>query len=131
MSAVNRKASRYYKNSLEWVWLIVSLTYVLSDEDHLSFAPTYPAVSALIGVPIAVYYLALNNLPNDDENNDNNDKDGHHINPSFDRYWKARAISFGTWIALMVLVFVPMHMWKNSVSQLSEPPYRQLISSAG
>lgn len=70
-------------------------------------------------MPIAVYYLVLNSLPDDDKDDDDkkdDDDDDHHFfhTGGFDRYWKARLISFAVWIGLMILVFVPMHLWKKS-----------------
>lgn len=67
--------------------------------------------SSLIAVPIAVYYLVLHHLPEDKDDDDDKDDDHH----PFDRYWKARLISLAVWVAVMLLVFVPMHMWKSSV----------------
>lgn len=93
ISAITKKASRYYKPGFEWTWLIVS--FVL-----------------LLGAPIAVYFIALDNLPGSDDIEI--DRDGFVHNDGFDRYWKARLISFATWVALMLIVFVPMHVWKNS-----------------
>ena len=78
--------------------------------------------SSLIAVPIATYFLAYNALPEDEPKDDKKDDhdDDHHFfhfhKPSFDRYWKARLIAFAVWIALMILVFVPMRMWKKKVS---------------
>lgn len=69
--------------------------------------------SLLLGAPIAVYFIALDNLPGSDDIEI--DRDGFVHNDGFDRYWKARLISFATWVALMLIVFVPMHVWKNSV----------------
>lgn len=74
--------------------------------------------SALIAAPIAVYYVALHNLPDDDKNDDDKDDHDHDhgfFHTDFDNFWKARLISFGTWVGLMILVFVPMHIWKNKV----------------
>lgn len=70
--------------------------------------------SALIAVPIALYYVALNNLPDDDKKDDDDDDKHHwyHWN-GFNRVWKARLISLSSWILLMILVFIPMHMWKS------------------
>lgn len=78
--------------------------------------------SSLIAVPIATYFLAYNALPEDEPKDDKKDDhdDDHHFfhfhKPSFDRYWKARLIAFAVWIALMILVFIPMRMWKKKVS---------------
>ncbi|KAI0342107.1 hypothetical protein BDW22DRAFT_1358224 [Trametopsis cervina] len=97
ITAACRTANRYHKKAFEWVWLLISS-------------------AALIGAPIAIYYVALNNLPDDDDKKDDKDKDDdHHIfhRFDFDKYWKARLISFAVWVALMFLVFVPMHIWKR------------------
>jgi hypothetical protein len=64
-------------------------------------------------------------LPEDPkEDKDDKDDDDHHgffhfHAPSFDRYWKARLIAFAVWIALMLLVFIPMHIWKRKVCKSS------------
>lgn len=94
--AITRAASRYYKKGIEWVWLIVSF-------------------AALLGVPIAIYYVALHNLPEDadDKKDDDDDHDHWWHWHGFDRVWKARLISLAVWVALMLLVFVPMHLWKK------------------
>ncbi|KIP04872.1 hypothetical protein PHLGIDRAFT_25387 [Phlebiopsis gigantea 11061_1 CR5-6] len=94
---ITRTASRYYKKGIEWVWLIVGS-------------------SALLAVPIAVYFVALHNLPEDadDKKEDDDDHDHHFFHwGGFDRVWKARVISLAVWFALMLLVFVPMHLWKK------------------
>ena len=76
--------------------------------------------SALIGAPIAAYVIALSHLQHNDEDDDKDVDDDDRFfrdrRDAFDRYWKARLISLGVWLALMVLVFVPMHLWKRSVS---------------
>jgi archaellum biogenesis protein FlaJ (TadC family) len=70
------------------------------------------ACSSLIAVPIAIYYVAFNNLPEDkDEFSDEFQFRGP------DSIWKARLISFAVWVALMILVFVPMKLWKAKVRQ--------------
>ena len=73
-------------------------------------------------MPIAVYYLALDHLPDDDNKDDDKDKDDddddhHHFfhTGGFDRYWKARLITAAVFFVLMFLVFVPMNLWKNGV----------------
>ncbi|KAI0093046.1 hypothetical protein BDY19DRAFT_921738 [Irpex rosettiformis] len=100
ITAACRKANRYHKKGLEWIYLFVGL-------------------GSLIALPIATYFLAYNALP-DDKPKEDDKKDGdddHHFlhfhAPSFNRYWKARLIAFAVWLALMFLVFVPMHMWKR------------------
>lgn len=93
--AITRKASQYYKNGLEWIWLL------------LSFA-------SVIGVPIATYYLVIPHLPEDPEDKD--DDDHHHFFHwgGFDRVWKARLIALAVWVALMFLFFMPMKIWKSN-----------------
>jgi len=95
ITAACRKANRYHKKGLEWIWLIVGF-------------------SSLIAVPIVIYYVAVNNLPDDNKNDDDDDDDHHFFHNDFDKYWKARLISFGVWFALMFLVFIPMKIWKSS-----------------
>ena len=68
----------------------------------------------MIAVPIAVYFLALSKLPDDTKNNDDDD-DHHFFNTNFDKYWKARLISFSTWIVIMFLVWTPLRVWKGHV----------------
>jgi hypothetical protein len=95
LPALTRKASRYYKKTLELIWMVVCF-------------------GSLIAVPIAIYYVALDNLPEDpDEKKDKDDHWWHVFRHGLNRYWKARLISLGTWAALMILFFVPMHIWKN------------------
>lgn len=72
----------------------------------------------MIAVPIAVYFLALSKLPDDTKNDDgDDDDDDHHFfdNNNFDKYWKARLISFSTWIVIMFLVWTPLRVWKGHV----------------
>jgi len=104
ITATCRKASRYHKRALEWVWVTVSFVSV-------------------IAVPIAIYYVVLNKLPNDDKQDDDNldnnldnnlDDDSPFFHEDFDKFWKARLISFAVWVALMFLIFVPMRIWKRS-----------------
>lgn len=72
--------------------------------------------SALLGVPIAVYYVALHNLPDDpDEKKDDDDHHEFFHFHGFDKVWKARLISLAAWIAVMIVVFVPMKIWKAKV----------------
>ena len=92
ISAVTRRASSYYKYTLELIWLIATF-------------------AAVIAGPIVVYHVALSNIPEPDDND--KDKDDH-FRDSFDRYWKARLIAMGTFLGLMIITFVPMHMWKNA-----------------
>ncbi|KAI0699561.1 hypothetical protein BC835DRAFT_1304450 [Cytidiella melzeri] len=96
ITATCRTANRYHKKAIEWVWLLVGL-------------------SSIIAAPIATYYLAYNALPADPADDKNKDKDDHlHFQAAtFDRFWKARLISFAVWIAVMLLVIVPMHLWKK------------------
>lgn len=73
-----------------------------------------------MAVPIAVYYVALHNLPEDADDKKEDDDDHHWFHwGGFDRTWKARLISLATWFGLMLLVFVPMHMWKGKVSSFA------------
>lgn len=73
-------------------------------------------ISVLLAVPIAVYYVALHNLPEDEDDKKDDDDDHHWFHwHGFDRVWKARLISLATWVGLMILVFVPMHIWKGKV----------------
>lgn len=53
--------------------------------------------------------MALSKIPEPDDK----DKDDH-FRDSFDRYWKARIIAMATFLGLMIVTFVPMHMWKNA-----------------
>lgn len=92
ISAVTRRASNYYKYTLELIWLIGTF-------------------AAVIAGPIVVYYVVLNNTPEPSTIGEN---DHEHFRSSFDRYWKARLAGFGTFVGLMILTFVPMHMWKNA-----------------
>lgn len=101
-------------------WNDVSKTILQTTLKYLTYRPN---LSSLIAVPIASYFLAYNALPDDEPKNDDkkdDDDDHHHFfdfhAPSFNRYWKARLIAFSVWIALMFLVFVPMHIWKRKVS---------------
>lgn len=67
----------------------------------------------LIGVPIAVYYVALQNLPEDPDDKKDDDDDHFFHWHGFDRAWKARIISLATWVVLMFIVFMPMKIWKS------------------
>jgi len=96
LPALTRKASRYFKKTLEGIWMLVCF-------------------GSLIALPIAMYYVALDNLPEDPEDKKKEDHEHwwqvfHH---GLNRYWKARLISIGTWVGLMILFFLPMHIWKN------------------
>lgn len=99
LPAITRKASRYYKRTFELVWFFTFL-------------------ACMIGAPIAIFYVALHNLPEDaeDKEEDDDDKDDHHHffgHESFDRYWKARLIALGAWFAVCLLFYIPMLVWKH------------------
>ena len=85
----------------------------LSTLQYRPLIRAYLPDSAIIAAPIAVYYLVLHHLP-EDKDDDDKDDDRH----PFDRYWKARLISLAVWVAVMLLVFVPMHLWKRSVRRI-------------
>ncbi|CAL1706887.1 unnamed protein product [Somion occarium] len=96
LPAITRKASRYYKRNMQIIWII--LLFVCS-----------------IGVPIALFYVALDHLP-ESEAEKQEDKDfpfHHYWHGGFDRYWKARLIALASWIAVMLLFYVPIITWKH------------------
>jgi len=105
LPAIIRKASRYYKRTLELVWFFIFL-------------------ACMIGAPIAIFYVALNHLPEDaaekqedqdDKNHDDDHDDDFHPfwHDSFDRYWKARLIALASWLAVCLLFYTPMLVWKH------------------
>ncbi|TCD69812.1 hypothetical protein EIP91_006125 [Steccherinum ochraceum] len=91
LPAFVRKASRYYLPVFEWVWFIVF-------------------VAAMIGVPIGMYRVAWNLLPDDDK--DTSDDEHWWRHDGFDRVWKARLISFASWFAVTLLCYIPIIIWK-------------------
>jgi len=102
--AITFKASRYYKRTLELVWFFTFL-------------------ACNIGAPIALFYVSLNILPEDaaekkaDQEIQNENNDGFFHDPffhnSFDKYWKARLIALATWLAVVILFYTPMVVWKR------------------
>ncbi|CCM03585.1 uncharacterized protein FIBRA_05722 [Fibroporia radiculosa] len=90
--AVVRKGSRYIKPGFDMVWAII--TFI-----------------ATLAVPIGMYYVALHLLPGENE-------------VEFDywpygwddtgRIWKARGISIASFFAVLLLMWIPMFLWKLS-----------------
>ncbi|THH30780.1 hypothetical protein EUX98_g3401 [Antrodiella citrinella] len=94
LPAFVRKASRFHHMVFEWVWFAVF-------------------IAAMIGVPIAMYQVAWDKLPEDkDEKEFGTDNWWSHN--SFDRAWKCRLISFASWLAVTLLCYIPIITWKTS-----------------
>ncbi|PCH43662.1 hypothetical protein WOLCODRAFT_26105 [Wolfiporia cocos MD-104 SS10] len=92
LRAVVRKGSRYCTPRFDMVWGII--TFI-----------------ATLAVPIAAFYVALHMLPYQSDV-----KDGFDYWPyGWDdngRVWKARGISFASFFAVLLLMWVPMFLWK-------------------
>lgn len=82
-------------------------------------------------MPIGIFYVALDHLPKSQEEKDFEQEERDHFffywHGGFDRYWKARLIAFASWVAVMILFYTPMLMWKSAVSTgVSYPKTRSL-----
>ena len=73
--------------------------------------PNSSHISSSIAVPIAVYYVAVDRLPETSA-----EKAGGYQwwRSGFDRIWRARLISFASWIALAILFYVPILLLKHA-----------------
>ncbi|KAI8972263.1 hypothetical protein BD414DRAFT_500730 [Trametes punicea] len=89
--AVLNKASRYMKPRFEYIFAIFMLL--------ASFA-----------VPVTVYYVLLNVLPEHDV--DVERFDGRVVAVDDQRFWQARAASIGAFLGLLILGWVPFFLWK-------------------
>ncbi|KII92579.1 hypothetical protein PLICRDRAFT_37349 [Plicaturopsis crispa FD-325 SS-3] len=91
--AITRLASRYFKPTLERIWMIIALI-------------------AIVVLPIAVYPIVLHTTPR--ENDGFNDGFDDRFDDRFDdhAYFLARAVSFGVFVGSLLLFYVPMGIWK-------------------
>lgn len=87
--AVLTKGSRYLKPRFE---IIFTVFMVLA-----SFA-----------LPITIYYVLLNVLPERLEHF----RDGNRVFTTDDRFWQARAASFGVFVGILLLGWLPFFLWK-------------------
>ena len=117
MPAVIRKASRYYKQKLEYTWLFLFIMSV----SCLSIPRVQPYLTTLcddrssIAVPIALYYVCVDKLPETRTEKLAMAAGGYHWwRAGFDRFWQARLISFFSWFAIAAVFFCPILLWKHA-----------------
>ncbi|OBZ67214.1 hypothetical protein A0H81_12853 [Grifola frondosa] len=91
--AILLKGSRYLKPRFEVIWTV------------------FIALS-VVAVPIAVYYVLLNTLPEGQQFEEFVDG-GRFVSNESDRYWQARAASFGVLFAVLLVGFLPILVWKH------------------
>jgi len=94
--AVIRKASRYYKQNLEYSWLLLF-------------------IASSIAVPIAIYYVCVDRLPLSQAEQLAITSGGYRWwSAGFDRFWKARLTSFSSWFAIALVFYGPILLWKRA-----------------
>lgn len=83
--------------------------FALRSDGLIGVAPR----SASLAVPITIYYVVLNVLP---QKLDRVGEANGRVFFTDERYWQARAASVGSFLGLFLLGWVPFFLWKANVS---------------